>query len=52
MDSDYLLECFKIGIAIVFLYIIIKSLVQAADENEIKCLCDCVNQTIKTIYLK
>lgn len=47
-----LLEIIKITLGIIILYLFFKAIIKGVDTEEVKCLCDCVNQTIKTIYLK
>jgi hypothetical protein len=49
MDEMDILEWIKIAIAIVIGYIIIRALLSTGDEHSIRCICDCVNQTIKAL---
>lgn len=52
LTSDDVLEWIKIGMALILGYIIIKALLKlSAEQDEIKCVCDCLNNSIKTIYL-
>lgn len=52
IDSLDILEVIKIGLGLIIFYILIKALLNSdTNNNEIKCLCDCVNNSIKTIYL-
>lgn len=52
LSSDDVLELIKIGIAIIIGYIIIKALLpkeMVTNTESIKCICNCVNQTIKAL---